>query len=266
MSREQEVPIGLNEYWRKWAEPFCGGRRAPENVVKTLPQIDRTETWNPLSHTTVIEALEKATQANGVDVTDRSYSLARHGNQMFGVWHLAGNGNNGSELVMGFRNSLDKSLAVGICAGQNVLVCSNLLFYGDQFIEFRKHSGKFTNDELIEIAGRAIPQIQKKGDEFDQWLSVLAEIALPEPERKQLTYDAVVDGVVPGSKVCQLHKLIEETSRYQSNVYGWLQAVTELWKSGTIGYVSSRSGESKRFLDSYFGLNVTKEPIEVRTV
>jgi hypothetical protein len=76
--------------------------------------------------------------------------MARDGAQMFGV-HTYKNGISGSMgLSVGFRNSYDKSMSVGIAIGASVFVCDNLALTGDIAI-MRKHTQNVWNDleELI---------------------------------------------------------------------------------------------------------------------
>jgi len=247
MTEEQKTPFGLTEYWRRKAAPYCGGRKATEEFIKRLPGPARTDTWNPLPHRDVISALETAVNNAGLVIADRQYTLARHGNQMFGTWRFR-NGE-GEQLVMGFHSSLDKTLAVGICAGQYVMNCSNLMFYGDKFIEFRKHSGRFEYGQLQELVARSLPELKKNAYDFEVWLDALAEIALPEPDMKELTYDAVVAGVLPGSKVLALDSLIAKTDDYKGNLWGWYQAQTELWRGQSLMYVSAQSAALMDFLN-----------------
>jgi len=247
MTEEKKTPLGLTEYWRRKATPFCGGRKATEEFIRRLPGPARTDTWNPLPHRDVISALESAVNDAGLVVADKQYTLARHGNQMFGVWRFE-NGE-AERLVMGFRSSLDKTLAVGICAGRYVMNCSNLMFYGDKFIEFRKHSGLLEYGQLQELAVRALPKLKEDAYNFEVWLDALAEIGLAEPEMKMLTYDAVVAGVLPGSKVLALDNVIAETDSYRDNLWGWYQAQTELWRGQSLMYVSAQSAALMNFLN-----------------
>jgi hypothetical protein len=220
-----EAPVGLSKYWMRKAAPFCRGRNATEAFIKSMPAPRRTDTWNPLS---------------------------QGGNRLFGSWTLERPIAPvvGQRELLGFRHSLNKTISVGLCAGIKIMVCSNLQFSSDRFIEFRKHTGGLDYAELVEMVTRSLPEVHSRYNEFDQWLSCLADIALPESEFKELGYDAVIRDVLPGSQLKPLQTLIDKTDRYQGTLYGWYQANSELWKSKTLGHVSRASGSLRRFIDS----------------
>ena len=67
----------------------------------------------------------------------------------------------GMSLAMGFRNSIDKSMPLGICAGVTVFVCDNLALSGD-FIKFRKHTSGLTDESLQAISMDAVGQVIEK--------------------------------------------------------------------------------------------------------
>ena len=63
---------------------------------------------------------------------------------MFGVYDLA-DSDGETNVNIGFRNSYDKTLPVGLVAGGTVLVCSNLMFRGEIKV-VRKHTKNVFQD------------------------------------------------------------------------------------------------------------------------
>ena len=72
------------------------------------------------------------------------YAIVREGRQMFAV-HSYKNSSTEMGLSIGFRNSYDKSLSLGVAIGGSVFVCSNLVFNGDVTV-FRKHTANVMLD------------------------------------------------------------------------------------------------------------------------
>lgn len=89
-----------------------------------------TATYSPLSHENLVNAVLEQLDKKGLQVIDERYSIARSGQQMFGAFTING-GNDEQNIQIGFRNSYDKSLQVGMVGGSRVIVCSNLMFKGD---------------------------------------------------------------------------------------------------------------------------------------
>jgi len=124
----------------------CGGQSADLNELRMVPLPDETDTYKPVSHYDL--ALNLADVSQGLlkdySLEKSQFGLARNGNQMFGI-HTYQNGNDTLGLSVGFRNSYDKSMSVGIAIGATVFVCDNLALTGDIAI-MRKHTINVWND------------------------------------------------------------------------------------------------------------------------
>jgi len=117
-----------------------GGQQVELNDLQAVPLPQKTQSYQPVSHYDLAINLGRIAQDLLRDFTmDRSqFGLARDGQQMFGV-HTFKNGDENLGLSIGFRNSYDKSMSVGIAIGASVFVCDNLAFTGEVTI-LRKHT------------------------------------------------------------------------------------------------------------------------------
>ena len=108
--------------------------------LRNVPLPQTTESYTPVSHYDLAVNLAEVSQDLLQDFRFRKaqYGLARKGNQMFGVL-MYQNGSEEMGLSIGFRNSYDKSMSVGIAIGASVFVCDNLAFTGDITV-MRKHT------------------------------------------------------------------------------------------------------------------------------
>ena len=133
---------------------LIGRNRVSEAEVYQVPSVEFTKTFKPVHHQQVIEAIRTGINAVGMNVMSTEYVLANSGMRMFGVWELD---SGTSEICwsIGLRNSMDKSMALGITAGTKVFICSNLAFDGE-FVELRRHTKGLTIEELEFMAYRAI--------------------------------------------------------------------------------------------------------------
>jgi hypothetical protein len=92
------------------------------------------------------------------------YAVARDGKQFFGVLSF-GEGDE-QALSVGFRNSYDKSMSVGIAIGCRIFVCDNLAFKGDITI-LKKH----TRNVWQALENLAISTIYKAGKVYEEILA-----------------------------------------------------------------------------------------------
>lgn len=115
--------------------------------LKQVPLPRETRTYKPVSHFDLAVNLGEVSKGllRGYELDKTQYGLAREGNQMFGL-HTYRNGvSSEMGLCIGFRNSYDKSMSVGIAIGASVFVCDNLSLTGDIAI-MRKHTQNVWND------------------------------------------------------------------------------------------------------------------------
>ena len=117
-----------------------------------------TKTYSPLSHLDLITSVKEQLDKRGLKVKDERYQENRKGQQMFG--HLTVEGFNGEQdMCLGFRNSYDKSMQVGVVGGSRVIVCSNMMFAGD-FKALAMHNGNLVQ-ELNTMLGKAADRLEE---------------------------------------------------------------------------------------------------------
>lgn len=99
------------------------------DFFQTVQVPQETKTYVPVAHDELINLVLEHLDKRGLSVKSEHFSTNRGGAQMFGNFTIAGNGE--QDMNVGFRNSYDKSMQLGLVAGSRVIVCSNLMFIGD---------------------------------------------------------------------------------------------------------------------------------------
>ena len=116
-----------------------GARRVERNELAKVETPDPTSTWHPLSHSHVVDVVQSNLLNMGFTVKGEEYALAKDDAQLFGTLDLESPIVEGVSLSVGIANSTDKSISAKFCAGERVLVCSNLAFFSEVQIA-AKHS------------------------------------------------------------------------------------------------------------------------------
>jgi hypothetical protein len=124
--------------------------------LTTVPVPKKTETYTPVSHTDLVNALLEQIDKAGLKVKDQTFAQNRQGRQMFGCFTLATE-NSEQEMNIGFRNSYDKSMQLGFVTGSRVIVCSNLVFSGEAKM-VHMHKGEIAA-EIGKVAADAVASI-----------------------------------------------------------------------------------------------------------
>ncbi len=120
----------------------CGGQSATLEDLDLIPLPEATESYQPVSHHDLAVSLKTIGQDILTDYTliGENYGLARNGNQMFAVLKFK-NDNTEMAMCIGFRNSYDRSMSIGMALGASVFVCDNLALNGDIAV-MKKHTKK----------------------------------------------------------------------------------------------------------------------------
>lgn len=119
----------------------AGGVRVERSALALVETPPPTETWFPTPHDVVANEIISQLNLGGFEVAREQWALAgKEGERMFGVLDLRSSIQGSDEtLAVGIRNSVDKSFALGFCAGSRTFVCDNLAFNAELVVK-RKHT------------------------------------------------------------------------------------------------------------------------------
>lgn len=149
-----------------------------EAVIAQIP--DSTSSYTAIPHTTLVNYIEEFIRDWGYTPTNLKANVARGGSQLVGTIGL-GVQNTAFEMRMGFRNSYDKSMSVGIGIGAEVFVCSNGMFIAD-VQKLRKHTVNVWQDidqillDSLNYAQETFKQIEKDALTLRQFKLSKAEV------------------------------------------------------------------------------------------
>lgn len=95
-----------------------------------------TRSYQPIQYNELIDmVIDKSRNTLSSSFTEDSteYVVARDNQHFFGL-HTYKENETGLRLAIGFRNSYNKQLSVGLACGSQVVVCTNLMITGDVFV------------------------------------------------------------------------------------------------------------------------------------
>lgn len=117
----------------------CGAGKVSLQRLELLTPPEQTETYVPVGHDWLaLQVKEIGCEYLG-DCIESQYSVNNDGNQLFGVHKFMSSLSKDMCITLGFRNSYDKTMSVGLVGGANVFVCDNMAFYGQEK-RLRKHT------------------------------------------------------------------------------------------------------------------------------
>jgi len=224
--------------------------------IMAIEAPDYTKTWHPVKHGDVIDTMDMVLQAKGVGVISETYSIKNGGNNLFGTWVLDIE-KDGKNIQLGFRNSISKNFAVGICAGTYVMVCSNMQFRGD-YIEFRKHTSGLDHEELLSLGMRAFDQVLDQGNKAIEWHSSLNQFPLFGEQFKCATYDAMEMGILAPNhfnSFLDTYKA-ERDLTGDSSLFEFHGAITRMNRYLNLFTIDRRTRELSELCDRYKAIDI----------
>jgi hypothetical protein len=141
-----------------------GGRYVAKEELDLIPMPEATESYVPVSHYHLADKFLTISQDILRDYTliGENYGIARQGNQLFAVLKFK-NDNSEMGLSIAFRNSYDRSMAIGMAVGSQVFCCDNLSLSGE-IVVMKKH----TKNVWAELEETAIATIYKSQKNYEQ--------------------------------------------------------------------------------------------------
>jgi hypothetical protein len=124
---------------------------------------ERTESYVPIRHDDLVSMVKLQMETAGLNIVQESHVLWRNGLRYFGLMQVQHPELESADqaMIVGLRNSLDKSLPACILSGGQVFLCDNLIMVGETVIG-RKHT-RFILDELDGLINKAM------GTLFNHW-------------------------------------------------------------------------------------------------
>src|SRR4051794_5486263 len=104
----------------------CGARHVDRDAVENTLTPDSSTTWVPVPHHRLLEQVEGTLVGSGMSITNQAHALWKDGLRYFGLLEVSnGRAHDDYGLVIGLRNSHDKSFPAAIAIGSAVFVCDN---------------------------------------------------------------------------------------------------------------------------------------------
>ncbi len=237
----------------------CGAQHVAREEVARVATPSRTTSWVPVAHAAVLDGVQGALERAGLTVVSEAHALARDGDRYFGMLELRDPVTESGEfgLVVGIRNSHDKSYPAGLAIGSNVFVCDNLSFSGEVRLA-RRHTARIGTD-LIPMIGRAVGQLGNLRRAQEERFAAYRRHELADAAAHDLVILALDAQVIPASRVPLVIKEWR-TPRHPEfrsggkTVWRLMNAFTEGWKGGSLDRLPRRSQALNGLLDTAAGL------------
>lgn len=158
-------------------------------LALTTPEA--TDTHRPVAHATLVAGIIEALTYRHIEVVQEEYAATLDGMRLFGVLGLSLSSGD-IRLAIAFRNSHDKSFALGLVAGFRVFCCDNLALSGEFVAVAKKHTKHL---DVLETLALGVDRVQRRFQPMVEQVDVWKNHALPDIRAKEIIYDAFMGGL-----------------------------------------------------------------------
>jgi hypothetical protein len=232
----------------------CGGVRASMSDLAAVPVPPPSGIWAPIGHHEVVAAVEDRFSAAGYRLTARSLGMAKHGAQMFGVSTFAPQMPHmlpsalrhlDNDIAVGYRNSMNKTLAVGLVTGARVFVCDNLALCGE-VKRVRKHTTNLHRDMDV-IIGQVLEGATRDHRQINVDFAAMSEVEVSDKWAFRLLGEALGRGLLTSSQTTAALREWRRPSHDEwaerSDAWRWYAGATEaLKRSRSVGVMTQYTG------------------------
>ena len=134
-----------------------------------------TETYSPIPHAVMIdEIVSKVNNTGRLEIIGQDIHTDKSGDKLVGFLTIRNRliHNDEMNMMIGYKNSYDKSMSAGLAVGLKVMVCSNGMIAGDMLSFRRKHTGTVREeldvkiDESIVLMEQRYPELLEEVEMF----------------------------------------------------------------------------------------------------
>jgi len=235
----------------------AGAERIERNMLATIAMPEATRSYQPISHAHFVNVAQDQLERIGFRFSDEAYGVTRDGAKFFGVAELAYNGselNTRNSLTVGFRSSLDKSIAPSLALGSRVFVCDNMAFCGEYVIS-RKQTTYISRDFPLRIA-EIVAKISNARAQQDARFDAYQAFTLSDGDAEHGMIELLRRGAVNTSR---MEKLVSEWDSPSfdhgaKSVWRLFNAATETLKESPIADITRRTIGVQGLCDEIAGI------------
>ncbi len=208
-----------------------GARHVELEELDRVPCPPSTDTWFPTGHGTVLRKVVETLEGASFSIAKMELALSRDDARFFGTLTLKNKVTDETALVVGVRNSNDKSFPLGFVAGQSCFVCDNLSFNSEIVIS-RRHT-RFGDVRYAEATALAISNLHQYQLSAAQRIESLKAWELTSQEAESLLLRSFESGIVSSRLLPDVIKEWRQPRHpefHARNAWSLSNAFTEVFK------------------------------------
>lgn len=242
----------------------AGSNRVSKADVLKARTPKPTRTWHPIPHADLIAMVMDHLKRAGLTIQNEAHALWRDGLRYFGTFEVVDRDTRELHpdygLIVGLRNSHDKSFPAGLAAGSHVFVCDNLAFSGEVTLT-RRHTLYIMND-LPELVTRAVGRLGGLREHQFNRIQRYKEVEINDQRAHDIIVRSLDHNIIGPLRlpavVEQWRKPAHEDFQPR-NVWSLFNAFTAILKGTNLTELPNRTTSLHGLMDLVVGLNPPSE-------
>ncbi len=237
----------------------CGAHPTDRQEVFDSPTPQGTLTWTPIPHKAMIDLVESKLPNYGLSIVKEQHALMRNGSRYFGLFQVInGSPDDDYGLVIGIRNSHDKSFPAGLCLGSGVFVCDNLAFSAEVVVG-RRHT-RYIMSDLPRLIGNALGKLVQARHDQQHRINVYKSTGITDERAANLLFKAFEHKAITKTKLGEAWKQWKTPNHKEfaeeKTLWRLFNGVTEVQKGTNPFELSARTQRLHGLMDAEAGLQV----------
>lgn len=216
-----------------------------------------TPSFFPIPHHRLLEQVQATLEKSGLKILAQHHVTAHDGARYFGLMQVAGRQESVDySLVVGLRNSHDKSIVAGLACGAGVHACTNLSFSGEVTIA-RKHT-RFAERDLPTLIESAVGRLGDLRRHQGDRIAAYKGVELADAKAHDLVIQALDARIVPVTRVPAVLSEWRKPSHDEfkpRNAWSLFNAFTEVLKDSSLFQRPVATQALHGLLDTAVGLS-----------
>jgi len=231
----------------------CGAKALDSNELREIATPAATATHYPIPHVEIVDRVTDQLERTGFHIAQAKHGITSDQMRYFGMMQAIDERSAAASddygLVIGLRNSHDKSFPAGLAVGAGVFVCDNLSFSGEITIA-RRHTLNILRD-LPGLLNKGMGRLHEFREVQDKRIACYKQHELTDVDVHDLIFQAA-DARIIGKT--QLTAVREEWVRpshpefAERSAWSLFNAFTEIFKPRRTGSVSATNRTRDRSL------------------
>ena len=254
-----------------------GAEQISREEIRELPTPEQSGTYFPVSNDTLLTLVERSIAAGGMSIRHQQHGYDIQRQRYFGILELEcpkvfdAAGDDGASLMedsfgllLGVRNSADRSCSAQLVMGSRVFVCDNMSFSGEVKIS-RRHTRHIARDLGACVHRATAALIESRRDQVDRFAKYEAT-PLQQRDASHLVIEAARSRAMTVTKCLDVMEQWDRPAHEDfapRNAWSLYNAFTEVYKAMGARQTLRRSQTLNGIMDAYCGVVAPEPPAKI---